>query len=494
MALVTVFLTSYNHEKYLKEAIDSVLNQTFQDFELFISDDGSSDGSWDIINSYDDPRIIKFRHEKNLGLQLVDTVDRLKGKYIAIHHSDDMWELDKLAKQVAFMEEHTEYAGCFTKVRYIDENSQEYILPEGHCYRDVFEQKNRTKAQWLHQFFYKGNCLCHPSLLIRRDAYDNYKLLDGVYGLTQLPDFYMWVKLCLHENIYVYPEQLTKFRLRRGIQENTSADRPDVHIRSQYEYYKVMSVYAEICDDKQFLVVFPEAQKYVVDGEINVKFALANMLLEGGAYSGWLLGLDLIFRELNQDSSRNQLLRLYNFDVKAFGKLVADKDVFNVSRNFRYLNSQLFIDIGDGNGIDGKNVINQKIYLGGDNHFYASFDISEYETVQALRFDPTDTYISMKIDKVKIDGVDVEWEPCNICQHNGEREVFVTNDPQYAISVKEGAYHIVEIMGQVYERGECIIDKAYQNLNQEIVSIKDSRGYRLLENLRNIKKRYFGWI
>ena len=77
----------------------------------------------------------------------------------------------------------------------------------------------------------------------------------------------------------------------------------------------------------------------------------------------------------------------------------------------------------------------------------------------------------------------------------------MTNDPQYAISVKEGAYHSVEIMGQVYERGECIIDKAYQDLNQtyqdlsqELISIKASRGYRLLERLRNIKRRYLGWI
>ena len=492
--LVTVFLTSYNHARYLREAIESVLQQTFQDYELVICDDASEDASWEIIESYNDPRIVKIRHQYNYGYQLIDTLDTFRGKYVAIHHSDDAWEPDKLEKQVEFLEKHTEYGACFTMVEYIDENSNFYDLPDKHAYKGVFDVKNKSRDEWLNYFFFSGNCLCHPSVLIRKELYFKYNLLENRIGMRQLPDFLMWVRLCMHENIYVYPEKLTKFRLRRKSQENTSADRPDAHIRSQYEYYKVMSVYADICDSKQFLAVFPEAEKYTVDGEINTKFALANMLLDGGAYSGWLLGLDLIFKELNQESSRNQLLRLYNFDVKAFGKLVADKDVFNVSRNFRYLNSQLFIDIGDGNGIDGKNVINQKIYLGGDNHFYASFDISEYETVQALRFDPTDTYISMKIDKVKIDGVDVEWEPCNICQHNGEREVFVTNDPQYAISVKEGAYHSVEIMGQVYERGECIIDKAYQDLNQEIVSIKDSRGYRLLENLRNIKKRYFGWI
>lgn len=506
--LVTVLLTSYNHAKYLKEAIDSVLQQTFQDYELVICDDASEDASWEIIESYNDPRIVKIRHKYNYGYQLIDTLDTFRGKYVAIHHSDDSWEPDKLEKQVGFLEMHPEYAACFTRVKYIDENSENYELPIGHAYRNIFDVENRTKEEWLHYFFFKGNCLCHPSILIRTDTYKEYSLLENKIGMFQVPDFQMWIKLCQNAEIYVYPEALTIFRLRRKVQENTSADRPDVHIRSQYEYYKVMSVYAEICDDKQFLAVFPEAQKYVVDGEINVKFALANMLLEGGAYSGWLLGLDLIFQELNQDSSRNQLLRLYNFDVKAFGKLVADKDVFDVSRNFRYLNSQLFIDIGDGNGIDGKNVINQKIYLGGDNHFYASYDISGYEKVNALRFDPTDTYIYLKIDKVKIDGVDVGWESCNICRHDDDKDVFYTKDPQYSISAGLGTWHTVEIMGQVYESGECIIDTAYQelnqvyqdlnqvyqDLNQELISIKHSRGYRLLERLRGIKRRYLGWI
>ena len=493
--LVTVLLTSYNHAKYLKEAIDSVLQQTFQDYELVICDDASEDASWEIIESYKDPRIVKIRHQYNYGYQLIDTLDTFRGKYVAIHHSDDAWEPDKLEKQVSFLENHPEYAACFTHVKYMDENSENYDLPMGHTYRKIFDVENRTKEEWLHYFFFTGNCLCHPSILIRKDAYKKYSLLEDKMGMIQLPDFQMWIKLCQNAEIYVYPEALTIFRLRRNVQENTSADRPDVHIRSQYEYYKVMSVYADICDSKQFLAVFPEAEKYTVDGEINTKFALANMLLDGGAYSGWLLGLDLIFKELNQESSRNQLLRLYNFDVKAFGKLVADKDVFNVSRNFRYLNSQLFIDIGDGNGIDGKNVINQKIYLGGDNHFYASFEISGYETVQALRFDPTDTYISMKIDAVKIDGVDVEWKPCNICRHDGEKDVFYTNDPQYTIDIGVHKESIVEIFGVVYGVGELVanmelleVKNTCKELRQELISIQKSRWYKISEQFRKLRR------
>ena len=154
----------------------------------------------------------------------------------------------------------------------------------------------------------------------------------------------------------------------------------------------------------------------------------------------------------------------------------------------------MFIDFGVGNGIDGKNVINQKIYLGGDNHFYASFDISGYETVQALRFDPADTYISMKIDAVKIDGVDVEWKPCNICRHDGEKDVFYTNDPQYTIDIGVHKESIVEIFGVVYGVGELVanmelleVKNTCKELRQELISIQKSRWYKISEQFRKLR-------
>ena len=109
--LVSVILTSFNHEKYLREAIDSVLNQTFTDFELIIWDDASSDNSWDVINEYTDHRIKAFRNEarKRAIWGINKAISEVAiGKYIAIHHSDDAWETEKLGKQVAFLEAHAE--------------------------------------------------------------------------------------------------------------------------------------------------------------------------------------------------------------------------------------------------------------------------------------------------------------------------------------------------------------------------------------------------
>ena len=117
MPKVSVILTSYNHEKYICEAIESALDQTFSDFELIIIDDCSSDHSWDLINQYSDSRIKAHRNEVNDGG--VVGVNRAisewtRGEYIAIHHSDDVWELDKLEKQVAFLDAHADIGAVFT--------------------------------------------------------------------------------------------------------------------------------------------------------------------------------------------------------------------------------------------------------------------------------------------------------------------------------------------------------------------------------------------
>jgi glycosyltransferase involved in cell wall biosynthesis len=93
MPKISVILTSFNHEKYIREAIESVLVQTFIDFELIIWDDASTDQSWDIINSYSDTRIKAYRNEVNRRYVINRAIIEVaSGQYIAIHHSNDIWE------------------------------------------------------------------------------------------------------------------------------------------------------------------------------------------------------------------------------------------------------------------------------------------------------------------------------------------------------------------------------------------------------------------
>ena len=108
---ITVFMPVYNTEKYLRESIDSILKQTYKNFEFLIIDDGSTDSCVDIIKSYKDNRIVFFRNEENKGLSYTRNrgIYLATGEFIAFMDSDDICKIDRLAVQVKFLEENPEY-------------------------------------------------------------------------------------------------------------------------------------------------------------------------------------------------------------------------------------------------------------------------------------------------------------------------------------------------------------------------------------------------
>jgi len=145
---ISVIIPSYNHSKFLKKAIDSVLNQTYQDFELIILDDCSTDSSAKIINSYKDERIRKYFNEKNNGAvnTLNQLIDLASGEYIALLNSDDFWSNDKLEKQLAYLEENKEVAACFTWADFVNENNK-IIYDQSLVPTELFQEKNRLQCQ-----------------------------------------------------------------------------------------------------------------------------------------------------------------------------------------------------------------------------------------------------------------------------------------------------------------------------------------------------------
>ena len=252
---ISIFLTSYNHGKYLHESIKSVLNQTYQDYELIILDDASQDDSWEIIHSYTDPRIKAFRNAENRkGIRLNDAIVKLSaGEYIAVHHSDDVWEDRKLEKQVAYLDSHPQIGAVFTLVTLIDEQSQIFSDLYHKDYR-IFDQPNRTRHEWLNHFFFIGNALCHPSILIRRDCYQDMGLPRR--GLAQVPDLDGWIRLCMKYEIFILQEKLIRFRIRAGA-KNASGNRPDTRIRDHYEKLQLLNNYRSISTAEEFIKYFP---------------------------------------------------------------------------------------------------------------------------------------------------------------------------------------------------------------------------------------------
>tara|TARA_R110002049_G_scaffold270669_2_gene447684 strand:+ start:4330 stop:5490 length:1161 start_codon:yes stop_codon:yes gene_type:complete len=328
---VTVILTSFNHAKYLREAIDSVLHQTFQDYEFIIWDDASSDNSWEIIKSYSDPRIVPFRNETSqrgiFGINK-SISEIAKGEYIAIHHSDDIWQPDKLEKQFDFLQEHSQYGAVFTNALAIGEESKS-LQQSDHHYTTVFTQPNRTRYEWLYHFFSEGNALCHPSVMIRKECYSRCGLYR--YGFAQLADFDMWVRLCMKYEIFVLPEKLIKFRVRDN-EKNSSGNTSKNRARISFEFYTILKNYLNIDTYEEFTEVFELAKKYQDDEVFLKEFIYGMILLESGILAlAKLLGLELILEQLNNPSRAKLIKEKYDFDYLNLVELSAKHGVANLS-------------------------------------------------------------------------------------------------------------------------------------------------------------------
>ncbi len=324
MPKVTVILTSFNHEKYIREAIDSVLNQTFTDFELIILDDGSSDNSWHLINQYSDSRIKACCSLVNVGgvVGVNKAIsEQATGKYIAIHHSDDIWELDKLEKQVVYLEAHSEIGAVFTWVQIIDEHGVK--LPE-----DWFDQENKTRWQWLNQLFHEQNHLNHPSVLIRKQCYQDVGIYR--YGLAQTADAEMWSRVLIKFPIHIIQEKLTKHRLFSD-KSNASGPRIEVAIRVSNEWNVLRENYLSITNFEDIVAIFPSLERFRTLKGFDSKFLLAMACLYACKQrSAWQLGLTWLFELINDETRYRKIKNLYSFSDLDFIRLTGEFDVYFV--------------------------------------------------------------------------------------------------------------------------------------------------------------------
>ena len=129
---LSVLMCVYNAAEFLRQSIDSVLNQTFTDFELLIGEDGSTDDSFKIISEYEDPRIRIFRNSQNRGI--VYTCNQLiresRGEYLGRHDSDDISRPQRFQKQMDFFEKHPDITVCGTNVKVFGEKKQTKFYPQ----------------------------------------------------------------------------------------------------------------------------------------------------------------------------------------------------------------------------------------------------------------------------------------------------------------------------------------------------------------------------
>ena len=175
----------YNGMPFLRTALDSILGQTFRDFELLIIDDGSTDDSRQLVMSYDDQRIRLIVNESNRGLtpSLNLALQHARGVYVARHDADDISEPHRLARQVAYLQNNPEIALLGTSYTKIDEHGNE--LGRRHMPVDS------TRIQWCLLFFCP---FAHTSVMFRRAlVLDRVGTYDESYKYAQ--DYDLWSRI-----------------------------------------------------------------------------------------------------------------------------------------------------------------------------------------------------------------------------------------------------------------------------------------------------------
>ena len=194
---VSVLMSVYNGARYLREAVDSILDQTFTDFEFIIVNDGSTDDTETIMQSYDDPRIVLVSNERNLGLagSLNRGLELARGEYVARQDADDRSFPARLAKQVVYLDSHPSITFVGTDASFIDTVGQ------------VIKHTSLPETDpGLRALLLAGNPMVHGTVVIRRKA----MAAAGGYctDFEAAQDYDLWLRLSEGGGMASIPEYL----------------------------------------------------------------------------------------------------------------------------------------------------------------------------------------------------------------------------------------------------------------------------------------------
>ena len=328
---VSVVMATYNHASFVAASMRSVLEQSHCDFEFLIADDGSADDTPDVVRSIRDPRIRFFDNRVNRGAGIVtnELIQHATGKYVALINSDDVWMPGKLSAQVNFLETHHDVAATFGRVCFIDRDSLE--IPKDRLspyFATVFDQENRSRGAWLRRFFVEGNCLCHPTILIRRQVYGQLGTYDN--RLRQLPDLDMWIRVAKAYSFTVSAEPMIRFRLLPG--ENASSDTSVNRIRTMNEHFLIARRFFDGASSELLQEGFSDLLvRKDIPTQVHCEIEKALLYFApipdlGPMYK--IVGLNRLYELLVSPTHRAILASDYQIDDRAFQALAAEADAF----------------------------------------------------------------------------------------------------------------------------------------------------------------------
>jgi glycosyltransferase involved in cell wall biosynthesis len=222
---VSVIIPTYNRARFIREAIESVVEQSFSDLELIVIDDGSTDETAEIVGAFNDKRL-NFVRQENRGRSAARNraIASARGRYIAFLDSDDMYLRDKLAKQVSYMDLHPELGMIYTSATCIDGegkplDSERYkAWAEGQIYKQVA--------------FFQPVTITLPTVMVRREVLDTVGGFDE--AMNRFEDTDLWRRIAKHHRIGMLVQPTCILRTH---DDNTLQSQDPAKIVEAIEYY-----------------------------------------------------------------------------------------------------------------------------------------------------------------------------------------------------------------------------------------------------------------
>jgi glycosyltransferase involved in cell wall biosynthesis len=294
---ISVVIPSFNHAGFIGQAIESVLADPGKDIELIVCDDASTDSSRDVIANYRDPRLRQINLPGNRGpsVALNTAIGVSAGEYIAALGSDDFFLPGTLRKRADFLDANPQFDAVFGMPRQVDEEGRPLNTGYGE-FSHPFVGRDASRAEWLRRFFFSGNCLCHPTVMLRRQVHNGVGLYDP--RLLNLQDLDLWIRMLVQgPRFFVLPSEVTARRVRSGLQ-NLSAPKVSAVLRSNFEYLQILRNYRKVPASYLYKVFANEVRT----AGIAVGLSGAELLAEVGARSRLRLlqlsGLEALFEAL----------------------------------------------------------------------------------------------------------------------------------------------------------------------------------------------------
>jgi glycosyltransferase involved in cell wall biosynthesis len=201
---LSVIFTTYNDSRFVAEALESMLSQTFTDFELIVADDASTDNTLEVVMRYNDPRIKIVRNKKNLGLakNLNAALPHCRARLVARQDGDDASLPERFARQIAYLQRRPEVALVGTQDIWIDEAGNETA-------RHWFP----TDCEEIRECLKERNCFNHSSVMFRKEEIENVGMYRPFPGCE---DYDLWVRVAALRPVANLTERLVLRRIREG--------------------------------------------------------------------------------------------------------------------------------------------------------------------------------------------------------------------------------------------------------------------------------------